>query len=412
MRTEKSMFERQILAAPFATSAQPKRGMMFPDFGKIGLSLPVAGGARGINTEGDVVTVTADGRDLVELWNEFQTTITAQNAQRQAIVDFLTFPVTSIIEDVPQISGDDFEEASEFGEPKSIRAQVAYFSLAYGFKWYDIAARFTWKFLAEASAAQVEAVHASVLDADNRLIFSQVLRTLFNNVNTSADIRAQSYTVYKLYNADGTVPPTYKGNTFLGTHTHYLTSGAATLDSGDLDDLIEHLRHHGYSDQNGVRLVIMLNPQEGRVVRRFRANQANNNGAVALYDFIPAVGSPAFLTPGTGLVGAQPAAQLQGLTVIGSYGSALIVEEDYVPAGYVVLIGTGGAGNLNNPVGIREHVNPSLRGLRLVKGPNADYPLVDSFYNRGFGTGIRQRGGAAVMQITANASYAIPALYV
>ena len=58
-------------------------------------------------------------------------------------------------------------------------------------------------------------------------------------------------------------------------------------------------------------------------------------------------------------------------------------------------------------VGLREHVNTSLRGLRLVKGPNPDYPLIDSFYQRGFGTGVRQRGGAVVMKITAG-SYSAP----
>ena len=93
------------------------------------------------------------------------------------------------------------------------------------------------------------------------------------------------------------------------------------------------------------------------------------------------------------------------------YGNVLIVQEDLIPAGYVVLAATGGPDNLQNPVGLREHANASLRGLRLVKGPVADYPLIDSFYNRGFGTGIRQRGGAAVMQITTSATYTPPASY-
>lgn len=394
-----------------AGSSTPAPGHELVDIDLLDIILGITGGDRGINTEGDILTQTADGRDLNELWNEFQTTLQVQNAARQAVVDFLTFPVTNVIEDVPQISGDDFEEASEFGEPKGIRAALSYFSLAYDFKWYDIAARFTWKFLAEASAQQVQAVHASVLEADNRLIFNQVMKTLFNPVNKAADIRGTSYTVYKLYNADGTVPPDYKGNTFDGTHTHYVTSGAATVDSGDVEALIDHLRHHGYSDANGVRLVLMVNTAQADVIRTFRFGEANNNAAVAKYDFIPAQGSPAFLLPGAGMVGSQVPNQINGLTVIGSYGPCLVVEEDYIPAGYMTIIGTGGRANLNNPVGIREHANAGLRGLRLVKGRDNDYPLVDSFYSRGFGTGIRQRGGAAVMQITANAAYATPAAY-
>lgn len=408
-----SVIERPALYLPADAStsiAAPSHELV--DLELLGILLGIGGGERGFNTEGDILTQTADGRDLNDLWREFQATLAVQNAARQAVVDFLTFPVQNIIEDVPQISGDDFEEASEFGEPKSIRAALSYFSLAFDFKWYDIAARFTWKFLAEANASQVEAVHSSVLEADNRLIFNQVMKTLFNPVNKAADIKGTSYTVYKLYNNDGTVPPEYKGNVHTGTHTHYVTSGAATVDSGDVENLINHLRHHGYSDANGVRLVLMVNTAQADVIRTFRFGVANNNAAVAQYDFIPAQGSPAFLLPGAGMVGNQVPNTLNGLTVIGSYGPALVVEEDYIPAGYMVIIGTGGRANLNNPVGIREHANAGLRGLRLVKGRDNDYPLVDSFYSRGFGTGVRQRGGAAVMQITAAGAYATPAAYV
>jgi hypothetical protein len=53
-----------------------------------------------------------------------------------------------------------------------------------------------------------------------------------------------------------------------------------------------------------------------------------------------------------------------------------------------------------------------LRGLRLVKGAVPDYPLIDSYYQRGFGTGVRQRGGGVVMQVTASGTYTIPAAYV
>jgi hypothetical protein len=76
----------------------------------------------------------------------------------------------------------------------------------------------------------------------------------------------------------------------------------------------------------------------------------------------------------------------------------------------VLLFATGGSANLTNPVGIREHANTGARGLQLVQGPLAQYPLQESYYRRGFGTGIRQRGAAIVMQITAGA-YAIPAAY-
>lgn len=397
---------RELFIPAFATNVQTKHHMSARDLRALGVFLGVGGGARGFNAEGDIVTQTADGRDLNELWAEFQATIALQNQERQRLIDLLTFPVTNVIEDVPQFSSDDFEVASEYGVPKGIRATQGVFSLGYDFEWYDIAARFTWKFLADAAASQVEAVHGAVLEADNRNVFTKVMKRVFNSTNTTASIKGQNYNVYALYNADGTVPPKYKSNTFDGTHTHYLTSGAATVDSGDFDACIDHMRHHGYQPENGTTLFFMVNPAQGAVARTFRVA----TGATS--DFIPGTGEPTLILPqDTALVGQRPPATFRGYNVIGSYRNVLIIEEDYIPAGYLLLLGSGGPANLQNPVGIREHQNAALRGLRLVKGPNPDYPLVDSYYQRGFGTGIRQRGSGVVMQVTANASYTTPVAY-
>jgi hypothetical protein len=377
----------------------------------LGIAPALFGGSRGFNTEGDVITQTVDGRDLNDIWAEFQQTVAIRNANRQRLIDFLTYGVQNPVEDVYQFGGgDDFEEASEFGVPKSIRQAASYFSLGFDFKWYDLATRFTWKFLAEATAQQVEAQNQAALEADNRLVFNKVMGTLFSPTNRTATIKGQPYNVYALYNNDGTVPPDYKSNTFLGTHTHYLSSGAATVDSGDLDEMQDHLTHHGYSRANGADLVLMVNKAQGDTIRNFRSIA---NGGTARYDFLPAQGTPSFLLPTTLQVApgqTRPAATLRGMDVIGSYGELTIVQEDYIPAGYMVAFATGGSDSLTNPIGIREHANPALRGFRLVKGRRDDYPLQDAYYQRGFGTGIRQRGGAVVMSIGVGA-YAAPAQY-
>lgn len=401
----------------FARATRPKKGLEFPDFRALGILLGVGGGsqpvARGYNAAGDIITQTTDGRDLNVLWEEFQETARIANEDRQRIIDFLTFPVTQVIEDVPQAgSGADFEEASEYGEPVGIRTKLTYFSLAYDFKWYDLAARFTWQFLADASAAQVEQINNMAIEADSRNVFNKVLRTVFNATNLAATINGQAYTVYKFYNADGTVPPAYKTYTHDGTHTHYYGTGAATLDSGDIEGMQDHLHHHGYSAANGYQLVLMANKQQVDVMRTWRVNTTNNNAAVAKYDWIPARGreNVIFLTESQ-VLGNQPAPTLDGLNVAGAYGNFLVVEEDYIPAGYLFAFATGGAANLNNPVGFREHANAGLRGFRLVKGRDADYPLIDSFYQHGFGTGIRQRGAGVVVQVVASTTYTPPSQY-
>lgn len=396
-----------------ALSMVPKKGTRLVDLRALGILPGIGGGERGFNAVGDVLTRTADGVDLNSLWREFQQTLDLQNASRQRIIDFLTFTVTENVSRVAQAGGGvDFEKASEYGEPVGVRTKVSYFNMAYDFDWYDIAARFTWMFLAESTAEQTESIHSAVLEADNRNIFNKVMRTVFNNVNLTATIDGQPYNVYKFYNADGTVPPAYKSTTFAGTHQHYNTTGAATLDSGDVEAMEDHLTHHGYTQGLGYRLVLMVNKAQGDVIRTWRFNVANNNGAVAKYDFIPARGREdlLFLTQ-TQVLGTQPAPTIAGLDVLGSYGSFLVVQEDYVPAGYMAAFATGGEASLTNPVGIREHNNAALRGLRLVKGRDNDYPLIDSFYLRGFGSGIRQRGGGVVMQVTVSGTYTPPTLY-
>lgn len=389
----------------FAVSDSAKRGMRLVNLAGLGIHPTLIGAMPGgYNAAGDLITQTVDGFNLNNIWDEFQASVAVQNEARSRIVSLLTFPVTNNIERVPQLSSADFERASEYGEPRGIRPSGQYLNLGYDFYFYDLAARYTWKFLADAPASQVRAINAMALEADNRLIFGKVMDALYNNENRSADINDQEVPVYALYNGDGTVPPKYKTNVFDGTHNHYMVSGAATVDPTDLDDLYEQLRHHGYMFENGYGHILLVNETQAKTIRTFRAA----NGAS--WDFIPATGQPGLILPADQQIfgPGQPAGTYAGLNVQGRYGPFLVVVDDMFPAGYMAAIATGGADNLGNPVGFRQHPNAGLRGLRLVKGPNPDYPLIDSFYNRGFGTGIRQRGGAAIMQVTTNATYTPP----
>ena len=370
---------------------------------------------RGIASQGDIVTKTADGFDLNLLWNEFQATLDVFNASRSKMVEVLTYGVTELVEHVTVAGGGDFEEASEFGVAKSIRPNVDGFFMGYDFKWYDLATRFTWLFLADAPANRVQAYHAQALEADNRLVFRKVLGTLFSNVTRAASYDGQPVNVYPFYNGDAMVPPPYKNTTFTAPHQHYKTSGAATVDSGDLEDIYDNIAEHGYGHNEGSTIVLMVNKQEANAIRRFKANVENANSAVALYDFIPSSNQPTQILPGLlgtqSLLGQLPPSTWQGLPVIGSYGYLLIVEDSFIPPGYLVAFATGGESNLQNPIGIREHANPALRGLRLINGEKAGYPIINSYYQRGFGTGVRHRGAAAITQVSASATYTPPSEY-
>lgn len=364
-----------------------------------------SGAEDGFNERADVVQA-ADGTSLAEFWNEVQATIRLRNQDRNRIIDALTFRVTGPTENVTVPSEVDFEEASEYGQPVGIRAGATRLFRGYDFKFYDLAVRYTWMFIAEADRQQLEQHHNLALEADTKLLFRKVMVRLFNPLNGSGITdKNEPVTVFGFYNGDGELPPKYKQTTFAGTHNHYVTSGGATVTSANLDTLATLTEEHGYTLQNGYRTVLWANKQEVDVIKTFKTATG------AKYDFVP---NPAYYggavwVPNNGTYVGGPDGRVPG--EVGTYGPFHVVEEGYIPAGYMASIVTGGADNISNPIGIREHSNPAYRGLKIIPGQRSDYPLLDSFYRRGLGVGIRHRGAGAIMQITASGTYTVPAAY-
>lgn len=371
-----------------------------------GFGSDVSGAAQGTDERADVVYQTLDGADLNEMWREFNEIIALRNEQRDRLVNYLTYEVDEPIVQVRYPTGDNFEVASEYGEPVGIRLPTP-FNMGFGFQWYDLAIRYTWQFLLESSQQQIEALHNDALEADDRLVFNQIFKTVFNSLDVTSSVRNIPVTVYKMWNGDGQIPPYFKTYIFDGTHNHYITSGSSALNTAAFQAAETHLYHHGYSLINGYQLVLLVNRQEGIVLRGARVV----NGWE--YDFIPSAnsGGGVILPASMGIVGQPQGNGNTGIpSMIGTYGPAFVVEEDYIPAGYFLLLASRGAENLGNPIGIREHANASARGLKLIGGDD-NYPLVDSFYRHGFGTGVRHRGGGVICQITTGGTYTIPAAY-
>lgn len=370
----------------------------------------IRGAELGFNERADAVIAAADGTDINEFWDEVQQTVRLRNTQRNRLVDLLTFRVTELAEEVTLPGAADFEKASEYGLPKGIRTGVNRFWRGYGFDFYDLAVRYTWMFIADADVRQLRQLNNVALEADNRLVFGQVMKTLFNSLNgTGLTDQNLPVTVYKFYNGDGEVPPAYKNITHNSSHNHYLTSQgiatSATLVPAVVEGMTTHLDHHGYTYQAGYRKVLWVNKQEADIIRTWRV------AGGATYDFIPdpaGYGGGIYVPTDQQLVG-QPQGRVPGQ--IGTYGPWHVVEEDYIPAGYMAGLVTGGPDNISNPIGLREHKNPAYRGLKIIPGNNSEYPLIESFYQRGIGTGIRHRGAGIVVQVSGNANYTIPAIY-
>lgn len=361
---------------------------------------------RGFNTASDVLSRTTDGTDLNKIWSDFISTIALVNKQRTAIGSLFTFDTTLAVDYVGQGSGlAEFEDASEFGAPKASRAGLEPLPMGFPLKWYDLAIRYTEAFLRDASTEQVMAQHNAALEANDRLIFNATLRALMTKTTIATRRTNESgASIYALW--DGEVdakPPVFAGQAFNAGHTHYLTSQSAQVDGADLRDLIRHITHHGYGTLPGEKIVILVHPNQGEAIRALRVATGSP------FDFIPSDQAPAYLTTEQ-IVGDLPPAELNGLPIIGSFGGALIAENYYAVDGYVIAAAVAGQGSARNALAFRSHIRPEYQGLRVIPGTNNRYPLVESTYAQGFGVGVRNRGAAAVMQITTSATYTNPTL--
>lgn len=362
----------------------------------------------GINTAGDALAVrTADGVPLQKIWDDIQDANSLYNDQRSAVVSHLAFSTTDVAEAVPQsTAGFRFELASEFGQPKSNRLPDSIL-VGYDFHDWDLAVKFTWQALRAMTARQVEATVNSAMEADNRLIAGKILERLMTPAPRTTP---EGNTSYGAFSNDGTQPLDYLGKSFADTHTHYLVSGASVVDSGDLEDGIRMVTEHGYGRTAGSQLLLFCNQLDLDKISSFRAGEESRSGGpIAAYSWIPSPDAPAYLTQDS-VVGKVAPADFNGLKIQGQYGPVWCTSTELVPAGYLLIVASGGPNSTLNPVGFRQHVDSAYRGLLHIPGPRPAYPLQDSFFVRSFGTGVRHRGAAAVVQIKASGSYDVPAI--
>jgi hypothetical protein len=306
--------------------------------------------------------ITNDYVDANALWRDFQDALEDYNATSHGLVDLLTFRTTDRTFNVLQ-GAYEFEEYADYTLPDS--QDLSYLELSVGIEDYDLRYAYTWARILESSSPELEGRHAAALQADQRLILKQILRCVF----TKTGLTLGGVTAPAFYNADGTVPPPVKNNTFTGSHTHYLASTSGTLAATDIDRMEDDLKHHGFVTD----LVLMINSAQTRTIRGFTG-------------FIPA----RELNHDSQLI------NLVSDPFVGAYSRFSILEEDWIPSGYLFCFSAqGGRNSQQNPIAFRESTNDAARGLILQRGTNPEYPLADSFYYRKFGAGVRQRPASA-----------------
>jgi hypothetical protein len=350
-----------------------------------------------IHGEADaIINQLGDGTSLSQIWDEIRDVLAAWNDDRNALINLLSYDTVNVADQVPQsISAESLEPATEYGVPRGVRADPSML-VGFDFEDYDIATRFTWKFLRSADQGQVRNVVNRIMEADVKCLTGTVLNRLFD---PTEGLSPENHRVFPLWTGqDGFAPLRYLGTEFDSSHNHYLVSGANVVDSADLEALIKKLTEHGYGRQQGSQILILCNEIELEKIVTFRAGEESRSGGPkALYDFIPSATAPPYLTSKS-IVGATPPGELNGLPIAGQYGPAWVLSHELIPAGYLASAASAGANRPSNPIAFREHVNPSYRGLRPIPGVGP-HPIQESFFVRSFGVGARHRGAACVMAI-------------
>lgn len=362
--------------------------------------------AGGYATAGDVlVNQTADGVDLNVVWERIMEAASVFNNERTTLSTLLSYRTTAAADVIPQSpAGARFEEASEFGVPTAARPSAEALVAGYDLKDMDLRLGLTWRAIRHMDQRQINHAVNTAMEADNRLVSGTILNQL---MSPAEGLSPEGNRVFPLWNGDGTVPPAFGGRSWNGTETHYRTTGADTIDSADLELSIAAIRQKGYGRTTSSQILIIASPEDAEQISTFRAGRESRpGGPVSKFDFVASSVAPAFWTA-EHVVGAAPPAAVSGIPCVGSFGGALVLPTTVMPIGWVAVVASNGPNSALNPVGVREHTNAAYRGFRVIPG-NGPYPLVDSFCQRTFGTGIRHRGAAMALQITDDPTYTAP----
>ncbi len=366
-------------------------------------------GRPGTQVEADaLVSESADGVNLNTVWRNQQDVLSAWNSERLAIAALLSYPTVVSGDAVPQnLTSESFEEAGEFSVAPSM-GQDGALLMGYTLKDMDLRSSFTWRFLRDSTAEQIDNQFVRALEADAKLISGLILGRLFD---PTEDINSHGHRCFGLWNGtDGLNPPAHLGKTFPTNTTHYWVSQNAVLDSEDIEDAIRTIRAKGYGRSVGSQLFILANPAEGELIQSWRVGEESRpSGPIAKHSFIPSANAPAYLTPDN-IVGAVAPAQTNGLAVAGSYGPAWLIESEFVPSGYVAVTASAGPNSPDNVVAMRQHPKPNWQGLRQIPGNWREYPLQDSFFMRTVGVGVRHRGAAVAIQVKASGDWDVPSI--
>lgn len=250
-------------------------------------------------------------------------------------------------------------------------------------RFYGAAVQWNNHFRLNTPASRLISVINSAAVADVRNLNRAIRRALLNPLNTASyfdTLQTQlTFPLKALLNADGTVPPMgMNGETFAGTHNHFLFSDGLT--AAGLSALVETVVEHGV--EGGV--IVYINRAQEAAVRGFTG-------------FVPYVESN--VRPGSaetvavGALGSDPTNRAIGLYD----GAEIWVRNAIAPADYQIAVDTGAGATKALKIRTR---SGTLNGGAYDGGfgtlyEDEHFPLRATALGREFGVGVHERHKAA-----------------
>lgn len=239
-----------------------------------------------------------------------------------------------------------FQKLGESEKPasrKKVWGKMQKDTVKYGL---DVGYTFDWLMSEIASAEEISRMASKAINRDRALQTSVILDEClisggFFNGSFSADEKM-------------TVPPTYGANTFTASHTHYVSSGSATLTLGTITAMKKHVKEHGFS---------------GNLWGFINADMVLNIENLAGW-------YAASTTTVANIV-------VDNVAIEGFKGRLLGIdwkETEWMPSNYLFVSGTQAEAG-EKPIRYIQKKNPSAKGLILAPGSyDPKYPIIDADY--------------------------------
>lgn len=173
-----------------------------------------------------------------------------------------------------------------------------------------------------------------------------------------------------------TTPISYGANSFNATHTHYVGAGSSTLALSYITAAKEHIKQHGYNKN----LLGFANADFMKQVEDLAGWAALTSTSFVISNKI-----------------------VDNIAVEGFKGRLLGIdwkETEMIPDGYFMLVGES-ATMPEKAVSYIQKAKPAGQGLKLFRGNDPDYPIIESFYIHWLAAQVALRG-AGVMYYLAS----------